>query len=258
MIVAILILFLTVLAAGWLVKFLPQDKPYFLKILLAFSGAYLFSITILHILPDVLLSTNDPHEVGYYILAGFFLQLLLELFSEGIEHGHVHKHAHDKNTGYVPFMLLFSLIMHSFLEGSILVEGGHGHGHAHNHAHEHAPLLGDNFYSVLVGIALHHIPAAVALMSVLMFRLGSFKKAFPYLFLFAIASPLGILFSNYIILDQLQNTNLFMILSGLVAGNFLHISTTILFETSPDHQFHKNKIIATVAGTLLALASNLF
>ena len=257
MIIAITILFLTVLLSGWLVRFLPKDKPYFLKILLAFSGAYLFSITILHILPDVLLSTDDPHEVGYYILAGFFLQLLLELFSEGIEHGHVHKHAHDQNSGYVPFMLLFSLIMHSFLEGSILVEGGHGAAHGHDHGHEHLPLLGDNFYSVLVGIALHHIPAAVALMSVLMFRLNSFKKAFPYLFLFAIASPLGILFSNYVILEQLQNTNLFMILSGLVAGNFLHISTTILFETSPDHQFHKNKIIATVAGTLLALASNL-
>jgi zinc transporter ZupT len=167
----------------------------------------------------------------------------------------VHKHAHDKNIGYVPFMLLFSLILHSFLEGSILVENDHGHGHA-GHNHGHGAYLGNNFYSVLVGIAIHHIPAAVALMSVLMFRLNDFKKAFAYLFLFAIASPLGILFSNYVILDQLQNTNLFMILSGLVAGNFLHISTTILFETSPDHRFHKNKIIATVAGTLLALASN--
>jgi len=254
MIVAIALLFLTVLLAGSLVQFLPKDKPYFLKILLAFSGAYLFSITILHILPDVLLSTPDPHQVGYFILAGFFLQLILEFFSEGIEHGHVHKHAHDHNAGFVPFMLLFSLIMHSFLEGSILVESGHGH----DHGHQHIAFLGNNFYSVLVGIAIHHIPAAIALMSVLMFRLNSFKKAFPYLFLFAIASPVGILFSNYSILEQLENTNLFMILTGLVAGNFLHISTTILFEASPDHRFHKNKIIATLAGTLLALATNLF
>ena len=250
MITAILILFFTVLFAGWLVRFLPKDNQYFLKILLAFSGAYLFTITIIHILPDVLLSTDDPHQVGYYVLAGFFLQLILELFSEGIEHGHVHKHAHDQNSGYVPFMLLFSLIMHSFLEGSILVENGHGHGH------DHVSYLGNNFYSVLAGIAIHHIPAAVALMSVLMFRLNNFKKAFGYLFLFAIASPLGILFSNYIILEELKSTNLFMILSGLVAGNFLHISTTILFETSPDHRFHKNKIVATIAGTLIALASN--
>ena len=251
MITAILILFLTVLFSGWLVRFLPKDNQYFLKILLAFSGAYLFTITIIHILPDVLLSTSDPHQVGYYVLAGFFLQLLLELFSEGIEHGHVHvhKHAHDHNTGFVPFMLLFSLILHSFLEGSILVAGGHGH-------HHESALLGKNFYSVLAGIAIHHIPAAVALMSVLMFRLNNFKKAFAYLFLFAIASPLGILFSNYVILEELESTNLFMILSGLVAGNFLHISTTILFETSPEHRFNKNKIIATIAGTLLALASN--
>jgi zinc transporter ZupT len=248
MLIAILILFLTVLFAGWLVRFLPTDNQYWLKILLAFSGAYLFTITIIHILPDVLLSTDNPHRVGYYVLAGFFLQLVLEVFSHGIEHGHVHKHAHDQNTGIVPFSLLFSLVLHSFLEGSILVQnGGHGHGH------EQASFLGNNFYSVLAGIALHHIPAAVALMSVLMFRLNNFAKAFGYLLLFAIASPLGILFSNYVILEQLKNSELFLVLSGLVVGNFLHISTTILFETSPDHRVHKNKLLASAIGATLAV-----
>ncbi|HSI90011.1 MAG TPA: ZIP family metal transporter, partial [Adhaeribacter sp.] len=241
MIGAILILFITVLFSGFLVKFLPQNNQYWLKILLAFSGAYLFTITITHILPDVLLSTDDPRQVGYYVLAGFFLQLVLELFSHGIEHGHVHKHSHDQGIGTVPFMLLFSLIIHSFLEGSILVSNGHGHHHGHSHGG--GSLEGANFYSILAGITIHHIPAAVALMSVLMFRLNNFTKAFGYLFLFAAAAPVGILFSNYIILEQLQNTNLFLILSGLVAGNFLHISTTILFETSPDHRFNRNKIL---------------
>jgi zinc transporter ZupT len=115
----------------------------------------------------------------------------------------------------------------------------------------------DSFYEVLAGIAIHHIPAAFALMSILVFRLNNFRKAFAYLLIFAVASPLGILFSNYIIPEQIEEGQVFIVLSGLVAGNFLHISTTILFETSPDHRFNRNKILATLAGALLALASNM-
>jgi zinc and cadmium transporter len=249
MLVAIIVLFLTVILSGWLVKLFPQRKQYWLKIILAFSGAYLFTLTIIHILPDVLLSAGDPHEVGYYVLAGFFLQLVLEIFSQGIEHGHMHLHAEDQRSGTVPFLLLLSLIIHSFLEGSILVQN-----------QDVAPNLHvrDNFYEVLAGIAIHHIPAAFALMSILVYRLNDFRKAFAYLMLFAIASPLGILFSNYIIPEQIEEGRVFIVLSGLVAGNFLHISTTILFETSPEHRFNRNKILATLAGALLALAGDLF
>ncbi|WP_026462489.1 ZIP family metal transporter [Adhaeribacter aquaticus] len=247
MLIAILVLFFTVIFSGWLVRFFPQRKQHWLKIILAFSGAYLFTLTIIHILPDVLLGAPDPHEVGYYILAGFFLQLILEIFSHGIEHGHMHMHPHEKETGVVPYLLLASLTIHSFLEGSILVENRQVAPHTH---------LVENFYQVLAGIAIHHIPAAFALMSILVFRLNNFRKAFLYLLVFAIASPIGILFSNYVIPEQLQDGKVFTILSGLVAGNFLHISTTILFETSPEHRFNRNKILATLVGALLALASD--
>lgn len=249
MLVAIVVLFFTVILSGWLVKLFPQRKQYWLKIILAFSGAYLFTLTIIHILPDVLLSAGDPHEVGYYVLAGFFLQLVLEIFSQGIEHGHMHLHAEDQRSGTVPFLLLLSLIIHSFLEGSILVQNQSVAPHLH---------VRDNFYEVLAGIAIHHIPAAFALMSILVFRLNNFRKAFAYLLLFAVASPLGILFSNYIIPEQIEEGQVFVVLSGLVAGNFLHISTTILFETSPEHRFNRNKVLATLAGALLALAGDLF
>jgi zinc and cadmium transporter len=248
MLTAIFTLFFTVVLAGWLVRFFPQRKQSWLKIILAFSGAYLFTLTIIHILPDVLMGSSDPHTVGYYVLAGFFLQLVLEIFSQGIEHGHMHLHAHEKSNNSVPFLLLLSLTIHSFLEGSILLENRAVAPHSH---------LSESFYQVLAGIAIHHIPAAFALMTILVFRLNNFAKAFAYLLIFAIASPLGILFSNYIIPEQLQEGNAFTILSGLVAGNFLHISTTILFETSPEHRFNRNKILATLAGALLALASDL-
>ncbi|RNI32402.1 zinc/iron permease [Rufibacter immobilis] len=263
MIVAVSVLFFTVLLAGWLVRFLPQNNQRWLKLLLAFSGAYLFALTILHILPDVLLSTQDPHRVGFYILAGFFLQLVLEVFSHGVEHGHIHAHPqghhhHHQGIGAVPVLLLTSLVIHSFLEGSVMVQSRmaaqQAHEHLHSHAHTH---VGDNFYHILAGIALHHIPAAIALMSVLVERLHSFKKAFGYLLLFALASPLGLLFSNYVALEKLLSGEAYTVLSGLVVGNFLHISTTILFETSPEHRFNRGKLLATIAGALIAIGAGM-
>lgn len=260
MFIAVSVLFFTVLLAGWLVRFLPQDNQKWMKWLLAFSGAYLFSLTILHILPDVLLSTEDPHRVGFYILAGFFLQLVLEVFSHGVEHGHIHAHPtknghhHHHSEGTVPVLLLASLIIHSLLEGSVLIQSRMAAQQAHEHLHSHAQV-GDNFYHILAGIALHHIPAAIALMSVLMTRLHNFKKAFGYLLLFALASPVGLLFSNYVVLEKLLSSEMYTILTGLLVGNFLHISTTILFETSPEHRFNRGKLIATLAGAFVAIGA---
>jgi len=250
MIIAILVLFFTVVFSGFLVKVFPPHNTRWLKIALSFSGAYLFTITIIHLLPDVLRnSATSGFGVGYWVLAGFFLQLVLELFSHGVEHGHIHHHDHGR-VGSMPFLLLGSLFVHSFLEGSILVEYGQGHSHA-GHAH-----ASDSFYLVLLGVALHHVPAAFALMSVLLSRLESFRKAFLWLLIFAVGSPLGIFFSNVVLPQQAPDGLVYTALTGLVAGNFLHISTTILFETSPDHRFNRTKLIATLFGLALAVGSD--
>ena len=237
---AVIVLFLLVLGAGWLTRFVPTAHTLWLKPLLAFSGAYLFTLTITHLLPEALrLLPAHPQRVGYYVLVGFFGQVVLELFSQGVEHGHVHAAARPGGRG--PFLLLFALVLHSFLEGSILVR---------------TPAAGDvsrHLYPILAGIALHHIPAAFALMGALRLRLHSFRRALPYLVLFALAAPLGIVVSNYLVLDQLLQSGWYAALLGLVAGNFLHVSTTILFEISPEHRLNVRKLLATLVGVALAL-----
>ena len=40
----------------------------------------------------------------------------------------------------------------------------------------------------------------------------------------------------------------------LLAGGFLHISTTIFFESSPDHRFHLNKVIISIIAFALAIS----
>ena len=212
-----------------------------LKPMLAFSGAYLFALTITHLLPEALaLLPAHPHQVGYWVLAGFFGQLLLEVLSEGIEHGHVHTPGAQER-GHVPLLLLGALMVHSLLEGSILVKS------------EGSGEVGRNFYAVVLGVALHHIPAAVALATLLRLRLGSVGRVWPWLFLFVLASPAGLLFSNYVVLQQLLGSSAYAALLGFVAGTFLHVSTTILFETSPEHRLNWPKLGATLGGLLLAL-----
>jgi len=41
----------------------------------------------------------------------------------------------------------------------------------------------------------------------------------------------------------------------MVIGIFIHISTTILFESTDGHKFSFTKIIAIIIGTLLAILS---
>src|SRR5205809_7735372 len=68
------------------------------KLLNAFTGAYLLCLTLLHLLPEL----YHPHEghlpdsdfkIGLIILSGFFAQVALDVISMGIEHGHAH-HLH--------------------------------------------------------------------------------------------------------------------------------------------------------------------
>ena len=190
--IAIFLLAAAVLGAGGLVGVVPAARTgQWLKPLLAFSGAYLLTLTITHLLPEALtLLPATPTRVGYWMLAGFFGQLLLEVVSQGIEHGHVHAPMAAEQ-GRVPFLLVVALVVHSVLEGSILVrDAGSGE-------------VGRHFYALVLGIALHHVPAAVALATLLRLRLGSFGRVWPWLVVFALASPAGLVFSNYVVLKQL-------------------------------------------------------
>ena len=81
-----------------------------MKLLIAFSGAYLFAITVLHLIPEIYHTNTDGIYIGLFILIGFFLQIILEHFSQGIEHGHEHEHLH----GSVPVSMMIGLCIHAF------------------------------------------------------------------------------------------------------------------------------------------------
>ena len=109
-----ILLFLSVIISGSSVLFINISSKN-LKLILSFSGAYLFAISVLHLIPEIYLSGTA--DIGIYILIGFFAQVLLEFFSEGIEHGHIHTHKHGNPHADFPYAMMIGLSIHSFLEG---------------------------------------------------------------------------------------------------------------------------------------------
>ena len=204
---------------------------------LIFAGSYLFSITIIHLLPELFSEAEDPFRVGTIVLIGFFLQHFLEYFSSGIEHGHLHHHDHaHMRKGPSSIGLLLALCIHALLEGALLSHPSHMHAQHESHA-------------VLFGIVIHKMPAAFALMSVMSYLFDKRSIPITFLVVFSLMSPLGMVLSDLIHFESEYVTYLF----ALVSGGFLHISSTIFVESNPGHKGDFKKISLLLLGVIAAL-----
>lgn len=207
---------------GYTIVFILKPKqPKNLKLLLAFSGAFLLSITVFSFLPEVYHENNK--NVGLFIMVGILLQIILEFFSKGAEHGHVHI---DKNTNDFPWLLFISLSIHSVLEGIPI------------HAHD----------SLIYGIIIHKLPVAIILATFFFASKMPKSKSFLFLLLFAFMTPFGVILAeNFSFLKTY-----FTEVSAIVIGIFLHISTTILFESNEGHKFNITKLGTIVLAVVIA------
>jgi zinc transporter ZupT len=207
---------------GYLIALLLKPKAkQNLKLLLAFSGSFLLSLTVIHLLPDVYESDNK--SVGIFIMCGILFQIILEFFSKGAEHGHVH--GHDKLT-QMPWLLFISFCIHALLEGFPV--GRH--------------------HDLAYGIAIHHLPIAIILTTFFMNAQLNKVALFIFMFTFAIMTPLGTLVSDsFPILNEYYTQ-----ITAVVIGILFHISSTIIFESSEGHKFNIAKVSMIILGIVLA------
>jgi zinc transporter ZupT len=207
---------------GYLVAlFLKPENKTNLKLLLAFSGSFLLSLTVIHLLPDVYQSHNP--SIGIFIMVGILFQIILEFFSKGAEHGHVHGH---EVMVQIPWLLFISLCIHALLEGFPV---------SHHH-------------DLAVGIAIHHFPIAIILTT--FFINANLNKTAIFIFMvtFAIMTPLGTILASYLpSLNDYYNQ-----ITAVVIGILFHISSTIIFESSEGHKFNIAKVSMIVLGIVLA------
>ena len=219
------ILLIAAVFLGSTIVFLFKPKNKFMSLLLAFSGAYLLSVTILHLLPEVYEQTNDYKKVGIFILVGIIIQSVLESFSKGAEHGHIHIHINGKE---FPTLLFISLSLHAFSEGLPI----------------HS--VGEN---LLWAIVVHKIPIAIVLTTFLIQTKYTKRTLFFFLITFALMSPLGVLLGDKIPFFRTYSSEI----TALIIGVFLHISTIILFESNENHKFNFQKFMAIILGISLTI-----
>jgi len=212
---------LSVLLGYGIALYLKPSNKTNLKLLLAFSGSFLLSLTVIHLLPEVYESKNP--SIGIFIMVGILFQIILEFFSKGAEHGHVHGHDTMKK---IPWLLFVSLCIHALLEG----------------------LPVSHHVGLSLGIAVHHLPIAIILTSFFINADLNKKAIFFFMLTFAIMTPLGTVISDY--LPFLNNY--YTEITAVVIGILFHISSTIIFETSEGHKFNIAKVSMIILGIALA------
>lgn len=223
---------LSVLLGYAIALLIKPKKKSNLKLLLAFSGSFLLSLTVMHLLPEIYeqnvaaneqTSSHDLGHIGIFIMVGILFQIILEFFSKGAEHGHVHGHDPiDK----MPWLLFISLCIHALLEGF--------------------PVRHHN--GLALGIAIHHFPIAIILTTFFANANLDKKIIFAFMMTFAVMTPLGTVISQYI--PQLNDYH--TQITAVVIGILFHISSTIIFESSEGHKFNIAKITMIILGMLCA------
>ena len=191
-----------------------------IKLFLAFSGAFLLGTTITSLIPSVF--TNGNEDISYWILAGIIIQIMLEQLSKGAEHGHIHT-----SEIRIPLTLVTGLYLHALIEGFPI--------HRHN--------------DLLSAIIIHKLPIAMLLTLAIWQTKFKFSKKVIILIGFAIMTPLGSYINFYTPILQPYSLHI----TALVVGVLLHISTTILFESSENHNFNISKLLVIVIGLGLSI-----
>ena len=180
------------------------------------------ALTVFDLLPDVYQNT-DAKLIGVFILLGMLLQIFLEYYSRGLEHGHGPSNLENISSRSAIFI---SLCIHALLEG-IPVE---------------------SFEPILVGILIHKIPVAIILSFLLINSNLSQWKSVAIIVVFSLMTPLGSYLAHHLpILREYQPY-----LLALIIGVFLHISTVILLESSEGHRFNKKKLLVILLGMITA------
>jgi zinc and cadmium transporter len=203
----------------------------------------LLGITFLHLLPEIY--SDGGGKMGFWVLGGFFLQILLDQLTQGAEHGHIHIHQHENEQPNARFKMLATVILglciHAFMEGLPL------DGFAQHEGHSHSQLL--------LGIVMHKPPEAFAL-ALLLITLGFSRfQAVIYSLLFATVTPLGAFIGSLLEHSQVLGGSITVYIMALVVGSFFHIATTILYENegTTHHHVSWQRLVAILLGIGIAV-----
>jgi len=212
--------FIGALTGIMLAKVFLLNKTIGLKLVLSFSGAFLLGITVFELFPEIF--SQGDKKLSVFVMGGILFQIILEFFSKGAEHGH---YTLEDSLPF-PMGLWISLSLHAVIEGM--------------------PL--SNQEGLTYGILIHKVPIGVILYLMMNNTNISVKLKWGALILFCLMTPLGSLLMNQIPYLENYRTEV----TAWVVGMILHISTTILFESTENHKFNLRKLTIILAAIILS------
>jgi hypothetical protein len=232
----ILVLIFVAGFGGGLLSFLiPHNKQKIVSYLLIATGAYLFSVMIRHIIPHSVEQYGEQTLI--WVLSGFFLQHIIQQFSQGVEHGHAHVHEHLPINKLI--YITIGLGIHAFFEAAPLVE-----------SFQNTTI----FSGLLGGLILHKIPECFALACLVSHSIQTKLNRLIWILSFSFITPIALLLFSVYKNSTLFTPSIFGATIGLICGTLLHISTTIIFETTNNkHQIKWYKIICLIIGFAISL-----
>lgn len=206
--------FLITLLGGWLPTVQTWSKQTF-HMVISFCAGILLGAVFFHVLPEIapVLGT----QLGGPVLVGFLLIFILEKFLmvHPCEEGECDYH----KIGVAAYI---GIGFHSLLDGLAIGAGS----------------MLDLSMVIILAVMLHKFPAALALSSLLV-KAGEFtpKKILVYMFVFALATPLGALGAYFFL--QSMDAHFVAVALGVSAGSFLYIAVGDLLPTV--HEEHDKR-----------------
>lgn len=201
-----------------------------LHLILGFSAGAILGVALIDLIPESLELTSgilDFYKVMIIVAIGFSVMMLFDRLMS--------LHRHDDNlvkTSHKGGFGSLALVLHSFIDGLSIGL---------------AFRLGETIgWMVAVAVLVHKFSDGIAIASVSLANNKRQQTVYSWLFISAVAPVLGIVFAQFLNLNDLS----FGILLALFAGMFIYISTNDLIPES----HHNHPAIWTSLATLLGLA----
>ena len=226
-------LLLLLIGAGGASLIVQTRRKQLLLDLLSFSGAYLFGILVLELLPAIF--QHGQAMAGIFFLIGFFIQLGMDYWTKGIEHGHLHIPSLNQKPLIVS--LFAGLGLHALMDG-LPFAGVHSNLMEHSHG-------------IFSGILLHKIVEGFTLFIIMDMMSVPVRKSWFYILCFSLITPISILSIQHLsfLIDHLP------LVLGFAGGSLLHVAITILFESEnlDHHGIPVRKLISIALGLFLSI-----
>ncbi len=223
---------------GYFIIFFKIDKNKIITFSLAFSASVMFTISIIDLIPSSFMYLSS-YNFFFQILLIIFFVLLGIFLSNYISHMADNSSSNLKKIGIVS---LIAIILHNIPEGIITFM-----------------VSGVNFkvgIELAIGISTHNIPEGVSISIPIYYSTNNKLKTFLVVFLAGISEVFGAIIC-FIFLKNIISNYLIGIISALISGIMINISTKELLPEAISYKNKKLLYLGIILGSIVMIISHI-